>query len=262
MITFESVTKAYPPNHFALDDVSFHIEPGEFVFVLGHSGAGKTTLLRLIIREIRPSSGKIIVANHDLSQLPDKEVPHLRRQIGSAFQDFKLILDKTAFENVRLAIEILGKPKSEIDQLAMNLLEQVGLQDKVNLFPSQLSGGEVQRVTIARALALDPVLLFADEPTGNLDQDTSLQIIKILNDINQAGTTVIMATHDQKLADKFDHRQIFLEHGKLIKDTKPLHAKAAHESANQEKDAKQSAEPETETPHRHRHSKSDDKLEN
>jgi len=237
MITFDSVSKIYAPNHIALDDLSFQVDPGEFVFVLGHSGAGKTTLLRLILREIRPTSGKIIVADHDLSLLPDKEIPHLRRQIGSAFQDFKLITDKTAFENIRLAIEILGKPKAEIDQITHSLLEQVGLKDKGSLFPSQLSGGEVQRVTIARALALDPVLLFADEPTGNLDQDTSLQIIKLLNDINENGTTVIMATHDQKLVNKFPHRQIHLEKGKLIKDTKPHHpSKPKDEPRSQEKD--------------------------
>lgn len=236
MITFESVSKIYSPKYIALDDLSFRIDPGEFVFVLGHSGAGKTTLLRLILREIKPSTGKITVANHDLSLLPDKEIPHLRRQIGSAFQDFKLITDKTAFENVRLAIEILGKPKTEVDQIALSLLEQVGLADKASLFPSQLSGGEVQRVAIARALALDPVLLFADEPTGNLDSETSLQIIKLLNDINQNGTTVIMATHDQKLAGKFPHRQIHLSQGKLVKDTKPHHS-TPHQSST-EKDTK------------------------
>lgn len=221
MITFDSVTKEYPSGHQALVDVSFSIEPGEFVFLLGPSGSGKTTILRLLLREIQPSFGSILVADHDLSTLPKKEIPFLRRQIGSAFQDFKLLPDKSAFENVALSLDILGKSDSQIVEDAKKLLDQVGLKDKIHLFPSQLSGGEIQRVAIARALATDPVLLFADEPTGNLDTDTSDQIVSLLEDINKAGTTVIMATHDHSLANRRPKRQLHLNLAKLVKDTHP-----------------------------------------
>ncbi len=221
MIIFNSVTKTFPSGHTALCDVSFRIKPGEFVFLLGPSGSGKTTVLRLIIRETTPTQGSILVAEHDLQDLPNREIPLLRRQIGSAFQDFKLLPDKSAFENVALALDILGKPTHQIDHSALALLQRVGLHDKINLFPSQLSGGEIQRVAIARALATDPVLLFADEPTGNLDIDTAEQIVSLLRHINQEGTTVIMATHDQNLANHFGYRQIHLHEGKLIKDVHP-----------------------------------------
>lgn len=221
MITFETVTKTFPNDFTALSDVSFEIDPGELVFLLGPSGSGKTTLLRLILREIKPSGGKVLVAGQDISQLPKKEIPHLRRQIGSAFQDFKLLMDKTAYENIALVLDILKKTEDEIKTTAYQLLEKVGLSGKENMFPSQLSGGEIQRVAIARALALDPVLLFADEPTGNLDYKTSEQIVDLLHDINKSGTTVIISTHDRNLVTRFANvRQIHLEKGQLIKDTK------------------------------------------
>lgn len=219
MINFRAVTKKYLSGHTALDEISFDIEAGEFVFILGTSGSGKTTLLRLILREIKPSSGQILVAEHDLNTIPHKQIPHFRRQIGSAFQDFKLLPDKSAFENVQLALDIIGTGNKEINSRAEELLSQVGLEDKMYLFPSQLSGGEIQRVAIARALATDPVLLFADEPTGNLDPETSVQIINLLKDINEAGTTVIMATHDLNLANSFGYRQLHLHKGNLVKDT-------------------------------------------
>jgi len=220
MITFDKVTKTFPNQFTALEDITFEIEPGEFVFVLGPSGSGKTTLLRLILRDTRPTSGRVLVAGQDIGLLPNKEIPNLRRQIGAAFQDFKLIMDKTAFENIALALDILKKTDREITSTATKLLEKVGLSGKEHLFPTQLSGGEIQRVTIARALALDPVLLFADEPTGNLDNQTSAPIINLLSDINQAGTTVIMATHDRDLVNQFSKRQLHLDQGKLVKDTK------------------------------------------
>ena len=219
MISFQQVTKTYPSGHTALEDISFTIDPGEFIFLLGPSGSGKTTILRLILRETLPTSGIVSVADQDLSQLPSREIPHLRRQIGSAFQDFKLLPDKSAFENVALALDILGKTASEIQDLTGHLLSKVGLKEKINLFPSQLSGGEIQRVAIARALATNPVLLFADEPTGNLDKDTSTQIVELLQHINREGTTVIMATHDLNMANTYPYRQIHLKNGRLDKDT-------------------------------------------
>ncbi len=220
MITFESVTKQYPSGHTALNDLTFNIDAGEFVFLLGPSGSGKTTILRLMLREITPTKGKILIADHDLNLIPNKEIPYLRRQIGSAFQDFKLLPDKSAYENVALALDILGKGQTHTQKLTYALLDRVGLKEKIHLYPSQLSGGEIQRVAIARALATNPVLLFADEPTGNLDQEASAKIIELLQLINAEGTTVIMSTHDQNLADKFKHRQLHISQGQLVKDTK------------------------------------------
>lgn len=221
MIIFESVSKIYPSGHSAIEDVSFSIDPGEFVFLIGPSGSGKTTLLRLIIREVKPTTGRILVASQDLDKIPNSKIPLLRRQIGSAFQDFKLLPDKSAFENVAVVLDIIGKKSKQVLEQASSLLEKVGLADKMHLYPAQLSGGEIQRVAIARAMASDPVLLFADEPTGNLDPDTSIQITNLLQEINQSGTTVIMATHDINLASQFDYRQIQMQFGKLINDTKP-----------------------------------------
>lgn len=221
MITFEQVSKKYNTGHTALEDVSFEIQAGEFVFLMGPSGSGKTTLLRLILREVEPSSGRIIVAEHDLSTIPGRQIPLFRRQIGSAFQDFKLIPDKSAFENVSLALEIVGKKQKEINQITPELLERVGLKDKMHLYPSQLSGGEVQRVAISRAIAADPVLLFADEPTGNLDPETSKEIVDLLLDIHKSGTTVIMATHDAQLTDRFSYRRLVLKDGVLAEDSRP-----------------------------------------
>ena len=219
MISFDAVTKSFSNGQYALEDISFVVDPGEFVFILGPSGSGKTTLLRLILRELSPTAGKILVADQDLSNLPNHEIPHLRRQIGSAFQDFKLIPYKNAYENVILALDILGMSEDKMKQKGAELLERVGLIEKAHLFPSQLSGGEIQRVAIARALALEPVLLFADEPTGNLDQETSSQIIKLLEDIHSHGTTVIMATHDMDLIKNYSHRQLHFKKGHLEKDT-------------------------------------------
>jgi cell division transport system ATP-binding protein len=218
MISFNSVTKKYKSGHTALRDITFNIDPGEFVFVLGPSGSGKTTLLRLLLREILPTSGSVVIAGQDLSTITKKDIPQFRRQIGAAFQDFRLLNDKSAYENIALVLDILGKTEAEITRRTHSLLEQVGLREKMNLFPSQLSGGEVQRVAIARAIAADPVLLFADEPTGNLDRHTAKQIVDLLKTINQSGTAVIMATHDEKLADDYGFRQLYINDGMLEKD--------------------------------------------
>jgi cell division transport system ATP-binding protein len=220
MINFESVTKKFKNGHVALHQVTFKIDPGEFIFLLGPSGSGKTTLLRLLLREILPSSGNIAIADQDLIKIPKKAIPKLRRQIGAAFQDFKLLLDRSAYENVALVLDIMGKTETEIKQRTQELLEQVGLKDKMHLFPSQLSGGEIQRVAIARAIASDPVLLFADEPTGNLDKETGTQIVNLLKTINESGTAVIMATHDPSYLTAFDCREIYLNNGVLEKDIK------------------------------------------
>ena len=218
MIIFDQVTKKFGSGAVALDNVTFHIEPKEFVFITGHSGAGKTTLLRLMLREFLPTSGTIFVNKTDVISLPPDQIPQLRRQIGAAFQDFKLLHDWTAAENIGLSLEILGQDEVQIAERVGHLLELVSMKDKGDLFPSQLSGGELQRLVIARALAPEPKVLFADEPTGNLDQKTALQIIDLLKDINRLGTTVIMATHNQEIAAQSKSRVIDLEKGKITKD--------------------------------------------
>ncbi len=227
MIVFDQVTKKFPNGTVALENISLHIEPKEFVFVTGHSGAGKTTLLRLLIREILPTTGSIFIDQVNLTDLKKNEIPQLRRQISAAFQDFKLLSDLTVAENVALSLEIISLPEKEITDRVNHLLELVGLSDKGDLFPSQISGGELQRTVIARALAPEPKVLFADEPTGNLDHDTGLQIVELLKDINTLGTTVIMATHNRDFVEHFKDRTVVLEKGKLIKDTgaKPVPVK-------------------------------------
>lgn len=223
MIIFENVTKDFGIGTPALQNVSFTIEPGEFIFLTGHSGAGKTTLARLITKEYHPSEGKIFFDGDDLEDIPRSKVHHHRRRIGVIYQDYKLLPDMTVRENIALALEILGKKKEEIDQRIQDLLQLVQLPEKDNLFPSQLSGGEAQRISIARALATAPSVLFADEPTGNLDPDNSKLIMQILNKVNQVGTTVIMATHDEKIVTQTPHRVFVLRNGQLdIKgDKKP-----------------------------------------
>lgn len=219
MITFVHVTKEFLSNSKALDDVSFTIEPGEFVTLTGPSGAGKTTIGRLMIREFLPTSGEIMVGDYQLNTLTPKEIPGLRRQIGFAFQDFKLLPEKTIAENIALVLEIMDKPVEEIIKRVKELLEMTGIREKAHLFPHQISGGELQRATIARALAADPAVLFADEPTGNLDHDTAEQIIDLLENINQMGTTVIMSTHNNYHIEKRKHRLIQVKKGKIIEDT-------------------------------------------
>ena len=219
-VSFKNVTLIYPaqPNKPALDDVSLDIYPGEFVFVVGHSGSGKSSLLRLITRELKATSGKVIVAGQDLTRMRNKKIPYLRRQIGTVYQDFKLLPDKTVYENVAFALECIGKPKSVIKAQVPEVLRLVGLGERMDHFPDQLSGGEQQRVSVARAMVNRPPLLVCDEPTGNLDPAISLGIMKLLDLINRAGTTVVMATHDREMVDSMRRRVIALEAGRVVRD--------------------------------------------
>lgn len=218
MISFTHVSKVYGERS-ALSEITFQIDPGEFVFVVGPSGAGKSTLAKLLIREIVPTDGVIKVGEYDYTALRSKDVPYLRRQIGIVFQDNKLLSDRTVAENIAVSLEILHKPDSTIAKTVEELLRVTGLTGKDHFFPRQLSGGEMQRVVIARALAMDPAILFADEPTGNLDSEIALQIIELLDRINEQGTTVIMATHDMDLVRRMKRRTISLDKGLLVSDT-------------------------------------------
>ena len=218
-ISFKNVSLVYPaqPNKPALDGVSLDIYPGEFVFVVGHSGSGKSSLLRLITREQRATGGQIIVAGQDLGKMKNKKVPYLRRQIGTVYQDFKLLPDKTVYENVAFALECIGKPRSVVKAQVPEVLRLVGLGEKMDNFPDQLSGGEQQRVSVARAMVNRPPLLVCDEPTGNLDPAISLGIMKLLDRINRAGTTVVMATHDREMVDSMRKRVSALEAGPVVR---------------------------------------------
>ena len=220
VIAFDRVSKVYPaqPNRPALEDISLQIYPGEFVFLVGHSGSGKSTLVRLIIRELKPSSGKITIAGEDLGSMRNWRVPYLRRNIGCVFQDFKLLPNKTVFENVAFALEVIGKNRSIIRTQVPEVLRLVGLQDKLDKLPDQLSGGEAQRVSIARAIVNRPPLLVCDEPTGNLDPQTSRGIMDLLERINRTGTTVLVATHDREMVDNMRRRVIALDRGHLTRD--------------------------------------------
>ena len=219
-ISLRNVTVIYPaqPNKPALDNVSLDIYPGEFVFLVGHSGSGKSTFIRLLNRELRATKGKVMVAGQDLTRMRNWKVPYLRRQIGCVFQDFKLLPDKTTYENVAFALECIGKPKSVIDVQVPEVLRLVGLSDRMDSYPDQLSGGEQQRVSVARAMVNRPPLLICDEPTGNLDPAISLGIMKLLDRINRTGTTVVMATHDREMVDSMRRRVIALEAGHLVRD--------------------------------------------
>ncbi|MDH4159766.1 MAG: cell division ATP-binding protein FtsE [Actinomycetota bacterium] len=219
MIRFDDVTKLYPSqSRPALDGISLEIEKGEFVFLVGASGSGKSTFLRLTLREERPTSGTVFVAGKDVSQLSNWKVPQLRRQIGTVFQDFRLLPNKTVHENVAFALEVTGRPSHVIRRVVPEVLELVGLQGKEERYPSELSGGEQQRVAVARAFVNRPAILIADEPTGNLDPSTSVGIMKLLDRINRTGTTVVMATHDADIVDQMRKRVIELERGQLIRD--------------------------------------------
>ena len=218
MIKLEHVSKTYRNGVVALEDVSLEIEKGEFVFVVGPSGSGKSTLIRLLLKEEEATSGTVHVAGKHLANVSSWKVPHLRRNIGTVFQDYKLLQDKTAFENVGFALEVIGKPKHVIDQRVPEILEYVGLGDKLNAFPDEMSGGEQQRVSIARACVNRPLVLLADEPTGNLDPTTSVDIMRLLDKVNRIGTTVLMATHDQAIVDAMRKRVIELEKGRVVRD--------------------------------------------
>ncbi len=218
MIVFENVTKVYEPDVTALDDVSFTIEKGEFVFIVGASGSGKSTLIKLLLKEIEPSTGKIIVGGRDLTRLKHGKVPLLRRNVGCVFQDFKLLPSRTAAENVAYALKVQGESRTSIRRKVPEVMNMVGLAHKMNSMPDELSGGEQQRVSIARAVVNHPPLLVCDEPTGNLDPDTSVGIMQLLYRINRAGTTILMVTHDREMVDKMRKRVIALEAGKLARD--------------------------------------------
>ncbi len=219
MIRFDDVTKVYPKtSRAALSDLSVEVEKGEFVFLVGESGSGKSTFLRLVLREERPTSGYIQVAGKDLARLSSWKVPHLRRQIGTVFQDFRLLPNKTVAENVAFALQVIGKSRKEIREDVPEVLDLVGLDGKEARLPHQLSGGEQQRVAIARAFVNKPLILLADEPTGNLDPSTSVGIMKLLDRINRTGTTVLMATHDQSIVDQMRKRVIELAGGELVRD--------------------------------------------
>ena len=218
MIFFDSVTKIYEPDVHALVDMTFHIDKGEFVFIVGASGSGKSTLVRLLLKELEPTSGKIVVGGRELSRLKRSKVPMLRRNIGCVFQDFKLLPRRTAAENVAYALKVQGEPSSAIRKKVPEVLALVGLAHKSSSRPDELSGGEQQRVSIARAVVNHPPLLICDEPTGNLDPDTSVGIMQLLHRINTAGTTILMVTHDREMVDKMRKRVIALGEGKIVRD--------------------------------------------
>lgn len=219
MITFDHVSKTYPgQTHAALRDIDVEIGKGEFVFLVGASGSGKSTFLRLILREYRPSKGHVYVAGHDVGRLPGWRIPGLRRQVGTVFQDFRLLPGKTVYENVAFALQVIGKKGSLIRRTVPETLELVGLGDKADRLPDELSGGEQQRVALARAFVNRPPILIADEPTGNLDPATSVGIMKLLDRINKTGTTVVMATHDATIVDQMRKRVVELDAGAMVRD--------------------------------------------
>jgi cell division transport system ATP-binding protein len=218
MIRLENVTKAYKGSTVALRDCSVDIQKGEFVFLVGPSGSGKSTFLRLLTKEEQPDGGRIWVAGKDIAQLSQWKIPYLRRNIGSVFQDFKLLPNKTVYENVAFALEVIGRPKHVISSQVPQILDLVGLSKKVDNLPGELSGGEQQRVSIARAFVNRPLILLADEPTGNLDPNTTVGIMRLLDRINRTGTTVVMATHDQGIVDSMRRRVIELDRGTVVRD--------------------------------------------
>lgn len=220
MIVFQNVTKTY--NHHsestALEKVNFKIQPTEFVSIVGRSGAGKSTILKLLIGEEKPSKGQVFLGSYEVNKLRSHEMPEFRRHIGVIFQDFRLLAKKTAFENVAFALEVEGRPDKEINELVPQVLDMVGIRDKMFQFPAELSGGEKQRVAIARAMVNKPDIIIADEPTGNLDPFNTWEVIKLLTKINELGSTVILATHDKEIINTLGARVITLENGKVLKD--------------------------------------------
>ena len=243
MIKLDNVSKKFATGTVALSDISLSIDEGEFVFLVGSTGSGKTTLFRLLIRDILPTEGKVFVNELEVTNLPKNKLPHLRKGVGVVFQDLKLLLDRTVFENVALPLEVSGINSESARLKVEEVLRQVGLNEHKDKFPVQLSGGEVQRVAIARALILAPQILLADEPTGNLDQSTSWEIVQILSDINKKGATVIMATHNSNIIKNMNKRIIHIEKGKIIKDEKSHEQKPHKETHKNEKKADNEKEP-------------------
>ena len=219
-IEFKNVTKEYIPGNKVLDDVSFSIEKGEFVFMIGPSGAGKSTIIKLLTREEKPEEGQIVFNNEDISSIVPEEMSDYRRKIGVVYQDYKLLNSKTVYDNVAVSLEVVDSDEQEIKSVVPNVLSLVGLLDHSSYYPQELSGGEKQRVAIARALAHEPDVLIADEATGMIDPDVSDEIVELLEKINSLGTTVIMATHDQRIVDKLTKRVIKIQKGKLVSDKK------------------------------------------
>ena len=218
LIQFKKVTKTYKTGVTALYDLDLNIEKGDFVFIIGSTGCGKSTVIKMIYREERPTKGEIILGGKDISKVWNSKVYKIRRKMGVVFQDYKLLEKSTVYENVAFALEVFGLPKEEIHTKVLKALELVGLKNKVKSYPNQLSGGEQQRVAIARAIVNEPKLLICDEPTGNLDPDTSMEIMKVLEAINELGTTIIMVTHDREIVNKMKKRTILLEAGRILKD--------------------------------------------
>jgi cell division transport system ATP-binding protein len=219
MIVFSGVSKKYDSG-YALDNLNLEIGDSEFVFLIGHSGAGKSTLLKLVIKEEIPTVGKVMVDDWEVSTLPEQHVPTLRRKVGTVFQDFKLLPQRTVFENVSFPLEVLGLADDELREQVFEALKLVNLEDKASSFPSQLSGGEAQRTAIARAMVLRPEIILADEPTGNLDPQSAWEVMQILTKLNQLGSTIVMATHNLDITSSLPHRRVEIQKGKIVKDTK------------------------------------------
>ena len=220
MLIMSDVSKVYPGGSVALQDVNVHIEPGEFVFVVGPSGAGKSTFIKMLFREVLPTTGSIFVNGMDILALSPKEIPFMRRQLGIIFQDYRLLPDRTVFENVAFAMQVIEAPHRKIRRQVNNVLDLVGLRHRSNAYPNELSGGEQQRIAIARAIVNDPVFVIADEPTGNLEPETSWDIMEIFKEINATGTTIVMATHDKEVVDAMGKRVIAIEKGRIVRDEK------------------------------------------
>ncbi len=220
MLVLENVTVTYPTGITALDDVSINIEKGEFVFIVGSSGSGKTTLMKLLMKELEPTAGKVVVCEKDYSKLKRREIPKVRRRIGMVYQNFRLLKDRTVYENVAFAQRVIETPTRYIRRQVPSMLTLVGLANKYKSFPKELSGGEQQRVAVARALVNNPDILLADEPTGNLDPKNSMEIMNLLEDVNRRGTTVVVVTHNREIVNMMQKRVITLKHGKIMSDEK------------------------------------------
>ncbi len=218
MLDLENVSKIYPGGNVALRNISIHIDPGEFVFIVGPSGAGKSTFIKMLFREVLPSAGSIRINNVDILNLQPKEIPYMRRQLGIIFQDYRLLPDRTVYDNVAFAMQVIEAPYRQIKRRVMNVLDLVGLRRRAYAHPNELSGGEQQRIAIARAIVNSPALVIADEPTGNLDPETSREIMEIFQEINNSGTTIIMATHDKQIVDSMSKRVIAIENGEIVRD--------------------------------------------